>query len=138
MPSTAVLPWALSVGLAGVNVNVSDLTVDGLTLKDLSCSLDSGGLFASALVVGALAKEKTSLDACAPGGAAVELEWTWADGKASKAEAKRASGVEKAACVASVVMAVPAPANGTCRATVLVGEPTAAAAAVAQMQPVSK
>jgi len=138
MPASVVLPWTLSLAIAGVNVNVSDLTVDGLTLKNLSCSLDSGGLFASALVVGALAKEKKALDACVPAGAAVELEWTWSGGKASKAEAKRASVVKKASCVTSVVMAVPAPANGTCRATVLVGEPTAAAAAVEQMKPVPK
>jgi hypothetical protein len=138
MPSSTVLSAALSVGLAGVNVNVSDLTVDGLTLKNLRCSLDSGGLFASALVVGALAKEKKALDACVPAGAAVELEWTWSGSTASKAEAKRASVGKKAACVAAVVMAVPAPANGTCRATVLVGEPAAAAAAVEQMTPVPK
>ena len=138
MPSSAVFSAVLTIGLAGVNVNVSDLTVDGLTLKNLSCALDAGGLFASALVVGALAKEREALDACVPAGAAVELEWTWSGGAASKAEALRASMVNKAPCVAAVVMAVPAPANGTCRATVLVGEPAIAAAAVAQMKPVPK
>ena len=128
----------LATSLAGVNVNVQDLTVDGLRLKDLHCSLDSGGLFASALVVGALAKEKQRLDACAPAGAAFQLEWTWAGGTASKAEAKQASMPKKAGCVQSALMAVAAPANGTCRAIVLVGEATAADAAVKRMNPVSK
>ena len=133
-----LLSVALTGGVAGVSVNVQDLTVDGLRLKDLSCSLDRGGLFASALVAGALAKEKKRLDACVPSGAAFQLEWTWSGGKASKAQAKEASVLSKTGCVESVVMAVPAPANGTCRATVLVGEAAAADAAVQQMKPVAK
>jgi len=128
----------LAAGVAGVNVNVADITADGLTVKKLSCTLDSGGLFASALVVGALAKEKTALDACAPTGAAVELKWTWSGGKASKATATRASSPKKAGCVVAAVMSVPAPTNGSCQAIVLVGEGEAAAAAVDQMKPVAK
>ena len=71
--------WMLlaSVAQAETSVSVDSLSVDGLSVRALSCTLERGGLLASALVVGALASKKTELDACAPQGAAFSVSWAW-------------------------------------------------------------
>ena len=62
---------------AETTVSVDNLSVDGLQVRALHCTLDRGGLLASAMVVGALAAEKATIDTCGAPGAALTIRWTW-------------------------------------------------------------
>ncbi len=119
--------------LAGVTVQVDALEVDGLAVKTLHCELQSGGLFASAMVVGTLSHHKTDLDACAPAGGAVQATWTWSQGKASGVEVPRGSPESAAACVSKVLTSMDAELSGSCKAVVLLGEREAAEKAAAAL-----
>jgi hypothetical protein len=107
-------------------VSVGSLTVDGLAVRALVCDLDDGGMFAVMAVVGALAKKKKTLDACAPKGGAFRVAWTWAGGKTTTAEVKASSLSKKDACVAKALRKASTGPQGTCEAIVLVGKAKAA------------
>lgn len=100
-------------------VRVKSMTVNGLKVKDLRCTLKSGGLFASAAVVGALAKQKKALRACAKGKKArPRVRWRFSGGRATSIEA---SGKRKAvaACVKRAFRRVRAKVSGRCAATLV-------------------
>lgn len=125
-----LLVTLLSAALAGTAVNVATMNVDGQEVRDLTCNLESGGLLASMVVVGALSKHKAALDACAPQGAAFRVSWTWTGGATVGVTSVSASDADLASCVVGVLQqSLEAPVNGQCTATLLAGEATAAAAA---------
>jgi hypothetical protein len=129
-----LLSLLLAPAGAGVTVQVDALEVDGLAVQSLRCELESGGLFASALVVGVLSQHKAELDACAPGGGAVQATWTWSQGKASAVEVPRGSPEGAGACVSRVLTTMDADLVGSCSALVLLGERPAAEKAAAELQ----
>jgi hypothetical protein len=115
-----------------LTVNVSSLAVDGLEVRALQCSLAAGGLLAPVLVVGTLAQNKPALDACAPGGAAVDVTWRWEVGATRDVKSSFGPTPAVDACVTTVMSGLaPAQASlvGTCTARVLIGDPVAAKAA---------
>lgn len=115
---------------AATHITVGSLTVDGLNVRELDCTLEGGGLLAQIVVVGGLATQRQALDACAPEGAAFKVGWTWAEGVTSKVTVD--DGPDKArSCVAAAVGAVEAPMAGRCSAVLLVGDLSAAEAALA-------
>ncbi len=112
--------------LAETKLNAQKMTVDGLEVRNLSCTLKQGGMFALMSLVGALAKEKKALDACAPTGAAFAVEWAFSGGTVSAAKVARASVDGKAGCVEKALKAQKPTDAGTCTALVLTGTPAEA------------
>lgn len=117
----------IGMALANTTVQVGSMSADGLEIRDLDCSLESGGLFASALVVASLAEHKDALDACAPQGGAFAASWSWGAGSTSEVS----SGVPESGnrCVQKALQATQTDLKGQCTAVVLVGEPEGALAA---------
>jgi hypothetical protein len=130
----AALTLPPAIAVAQTKINVGSMTVNGVQVRDLSCSLKSGGLMATMLVVGALAKEKKALDSCGPDGAAFRAEWTWAGGKTASAKMLASTLKAKDACVLAVVKKTTG-TDGACTATILTGESKAAGAAADTLKP---
>jgi len=118
---------------AGTRVSVGSMTVDGVEVRDLVCDLEDGGMFAVMAVVGALAKQKKKLDACAPAGAAFQTAWTWEGGKTAAVEVRRSSLPAKDACIAKALKAAGSGPTGRCEALVLAGKPKAARKAAEEL-----
>lgn len=131
---TAVLLWG-SVAAAKFNISLGSLSADGQEVRNLSCSLDSGGLFAGLAVVGTLAKQKRALDACAPEGAAFSVQFTFADGGAKQAKVLASSAKGKDACVSRALSRLRTDLVGTCSAIILAGNSTAARKAADGLAP---
>lgn len=127
----SVLAVLIGVAQAEVNISVADMSIDGLAVRALECSLDQGGFLAAATVVGALAQHEAALDACAPEGAAFAVKWVWG----SRAEAVVLASSKDAAseCIQAALMSTSSTLNGQCTAVVLVGDEAAAAAAAAPL-----
>ena len=129
----AILVLAASVR-ADTTVTVGKMTVDGQEVRDLKCTLKKAGFFAVAAVVGALSKQKKALDACAPGGAAFQVEWKFEDGKAKDVTVVKSSAKAKEKCVVKALGKTKAPSEGTCSAVVLVGKAEAAGKAADELK----
>ena len=127
---TALLAM-LALTLSSISINVSGLEVDGQRVSTLECELESGGFLASAIVVSSLSQQKAALDACAPAGGAYEANWTW--GAGATVDVVRGEPAEGIGCVKKALEAVESDLNGTCKATILVGDPAGADAALAKL-----
>ena len=105
---------------AVAKITMGSISADGLELRDLSCELDGGGLFGGLAVVGALAKQKPAIDACAPDGATFGVDFAFHGGRTT---AKVATGGETSqrACVQRALARVHAPLEGRCTAKLLAG-----------------
>src|SRR5205814_702913 len=108
-------------GPAGANLHVGSMTVDGLTIEDLSCRADGLGVFGSMLVVGGISKKKAALNACAPKGDRPRVEWTAAKGVVAKVKVKAATPAIEA-CVTKALSGTQAPFEGECAATLVLGK----------------
>lgn len=117
----------IGMALANTTVQVGSMSADGLEIRDLDCSLESGGLFASALVVASLAEHKDALDACAPTGGAYAASWSW--GAGSFAEVSKGVPESGNSCVQKALQATQTDLKGRCTAVVLVGDPEGALSA---------
>jgi len=118
-----------SVGSAKSTIRVEAMTIDELSVRNLSCQIDNGGFMAVMQVVGTLSKQKKALDACAPGGAAVRAKWTWSGGKATTVQVTQSSRPEAARCVEKALKLTESALVGDCQAMILIGEGKAAATA---------
>lgn len=121
-----------SLSAAETTLNVESLSVDGQHVRDLTCRLGEGGLFAMMGVVGALAKQKAALDACAPSGAAFRVKWTW--GAKTEVGVEAGGDAKAQKCVARALEATKGPTTGTCSGLVLVGTTAAAEKAAAPLR----
>lgn len=110
----------LALVFSSVTIQIDGMEVDGQRVSEMRCELESGGLLASAIVVGSLAKQKTALDACAPEGGAYVATWTW--GAGAKVEVTKGSPEKGNACVQKALEAVESDLKGSCTATLLVGD----------------
>lgn len=106
---------------AGTNLRIGSMTVDGLTLEDVACKADGLGVFGSMVVVGAIAKKKAALNACAPKGDKPRVQWVAAGGRLGSLKVK-ASTPQVEACVAKALSGAAAPFEGTCAATLVLGK----------------
>jgi hypothetical protein len=134
-PLVLALVLLPAAALAGSTLTAGKLSVNGLEVRDVSCTLEKADFLGLLTVVGALAKEKAALDACAPGGAAFAAEWAWAGGKATDAKVARSSKAAANGCVAKALRRTRATVDGRCTGTVLVGEAKAAAKAADALPP---
>ena len=119
-----VLAALIGGAQAEVQIAVAEMTVDGLAVRALECTLDQGGFLAAATIVGSLAQQDAALDACAPEGAAFAVTWTW--GADAGAAVTASSKVSANACVQAALVGTTSALNGQCSAVVLVGRATLA------------
>ena len=124
--------WSWTPALAGGTLSVDSLSVDGLELRAMSCTLDQQLLLGPVTVAAALASQKAALDACAPGGEAFQVTFQWASPPSATVD--RASAKSAAPCVQKALAAVAPPVAGTCTVVVLTGPTPAAEAARERMQ----
>lgn len=118
-------------GLAiALTSTASSLMIGGLRMVELSCRMPSVGPMALAEAVEAVAAHKAAIDACAPAGAAPRVSWAWQGRRATQVKVQGA-GPKVEACVKRAVERSRADLEGTCAATVLVGDPTGAQQALA-------
>jgi len=105
---------------AATKIAVTSMTVNGLKVKNLSCTLKSGGFFAAAKVVGALAKQGKALKACAKKKKArPRVSWTF-KGKGTAAVAVTAAKKPLAKCIKGAMKKVRSSGiDGTCAATLI-------------------
>ena len=127
----SVLALLIGTAQADATISVSELTVDGLRVLQLNCSLEKAGLLAAATVVGSLAQQEHALDACSLEGAAFSVQWAW--GAVSKASVLASSQAEADDCIQAVLAQTTSSLSGQCTAVVLVGDEDAAAAAAANL-----
>lgn len=105
--------------VANANLRVGSATVDGLTVNELECRVEGGGLglLGNMALIGALAKRKAKIDKCGKPGAMAEIRWTATGGKISKAEGVGPEGE----CVAKQLRGLATPADGECAAMIVIG-----------------
>jgi TPR repeat protein len=105
--------------VTGANLQVGSATVNGFTVEALECRVDGGGagLMGNMALLAALAERKTAIDKCGPKGTLVEVTWTAAGGKITKAEGVGSEG----ACVAKVLKKLATPVDGECAGTIVLG-----------------
>ena len=103
----------------GANLSIGTATVNGLTVNELECRVEGGGLglFGNMALIGALADRKASIDKCGKKGTLVEVTWTASGGKITKAEGVGSEGK----CVAKVLQKIKPPVDGECAATIVLG-----------------
>lgn len=101
------------------------LAMHGLRMVDLNCRMPSVGPMALAEAVEAVAEHKAAIDACAPAGEAPRVSWEWRGRRASEVKVQ-GGGVKVESCVRRAVERARADLEGTCTATVLVGDPAGA------------
>lgn len=105
----------------GANLRIGSATVNDLTVDSLECRVEGGGLglLGNLALVGALAERKKKIDACGDSGTRVDVTWTAAGGKITKAQGEGKAGT----CVAKVLQKLASPVEGECAATIVIGDP---------------
>lgn len=117
----------IAAALAGSEVSIGSMTVNGLEMRDVSCTLQGFDFTWMLKLQQALADSKTAGDACVPEGAAVRVRWDW-KGRATAAPSlvKTSANPKQQKCLAKVLTLEAAPLDATCELTLLYGEPEAA------------
>lgn len=101
---------------------------DGFEARDFQCQLSVPTRGAVGYIAAGLADADAELDACAPKGAAIEVSWGYVSGQAGNVSVG-AETSKQANCVAAAMKKVRAGVEANCSAILLLGDPTAAAAA---------
>ena len=127
-----LLVWS---AFAGMTLNMETVAVNGVEMRAVHCDLNSGGLLASIGVVASVAEQKAPLDACAPAGAAVQVGWTWKDGKVADTTVQRIEGKAQASCVQAALKRTVSGIDGACQAVILIGAPEGATKAADVLVP---
>ena len=108
-------------GVSGANLTVESLTVDGFTVTNLSCRLNSGGFFAGAQLVGSLAAKQKSIRKCGKASDNPRVTWSMDKGKTRDVTVTNVSKkVER--CVAKSMKRVQTTLTGSCAATFKLGK----------------
>jgi len=133
-PSAEAPPAAPPSLLAvdGANATVSETEADGLHLTELACAVDRPLLGALA-VIGALSKQATAFDRCAPRGDAAILHWAFVDGRPQEITARGASSKKVEACIVAALKKVRSPLDARCGAVMHVGDEAGAREAHARL-----
>lgn len=111
------------------NLEMGETEVNGQRLSTLRCSGVKRPLLGGMAIIGAVAKEKSALDACAPEGDAAVATWTSEAGPLQALEVAGSGSGKTDACIEKALAKVSSPFAATCAAIVLVGNATGADAA---------
>lgn len=107
--------------LEGANINIASFGADGLSLKDISCKAEGGGLgglLGSMTIAAGLSKRKAALDKCGKGETRAHI-WQ-KGGKVTKAEIVGES--KNGPCVQKALVGAPATVDSECLLTVAHGQ----------------
>jgi len=104
------------------SIGASSMTVDGLTVSDLSCDLQGGGFLGTMTIIGGLAERKKALDRCAPGGDTPTVTWTMKGGKTTTVEVEGAASAKVAKCVKKAMKKMRAAIDGRCSGIIHLGK----------------
>lgn len=109
-------------GAATTSIGASSMTVDGLTVTDMSCQLGGGGLLGTLTIIAGLAERKPALDACAPGGDRPRVTWTMEEGETTEVEVTGAASDEIARCVERALAGMRTSTDGRCSGVIHLGQ----------------
>lgn len=138
--STLCMSIGLSLGLGGAvqaqsTLSVGSLNADGVSARDLECTLTNGSFMASVQLLGAFKEELKALSACGPQGEAVRVSMRL-DGQAfQEVKTLAASEAKAGACVAKVAAKLKSSLKGACALTLLTVDNARAQAAVEKLNP---
>ena len=124
--------------LLSSDLNVGSLSVDGLEVRDLACTMDQVNFMTGMQTVAALAARKADFDACAPEGAAFAVKWTWGSKGTADVGVVNSSKTTANACIQKALVKASSSLTGKCTAVILAGDATAAATAAAALAPPPK
>jgi len=116
----------------GANATVSETEADGLHLTELACAVDRP-LLGTLAVIGALSKQATAFDRCAPRGGAAILHWSFVDGRPQDITVRGASTKEIEVCLVAALKKVRSPLDARCGAVLHVGDESGAREAHARL-----
>ena len=111
-----------------IKVDQDVVSRDGFEARDLHCVIDVPTRGATGYILAGLTDADAALDACAPKGAAIKVEWSYVNNVAGNASVS-ASSQKMANCVAKAMGEVHAGVSAKCSAVLLLGDLTAATAA---------
>jgi len=100
--------------LASMQLSIPELEVDGAKLENVSCELESGGVFAPVLVATAVRGVWDRLEACESEPVKRTVSWTWKGSKTESVVDNLES--EEATCLQSALQLMVPPVEGSCRA----------------------
>jgi hypothetical protein len=113
-----------ATGVPGANMRVGRITTDGVTVEDIACKSEGGGLggLLGSLVLGKpFADRKARLDACVKSRHKTRVRWTAANGRMTNVEV--ISGDNPAnRCIERAMSGAPATVVGVCAASVEIGK----------------
>lgn len=130
-----LLLFLLSQAPAGMTLEADSMSADGVTIRHLSCDLNSGGFLALIGVVSSIAGQKPALAACAPAGGAFALDWTWSQGRTAAVTIGNSSLPGKNACVQTAMRATTSGVDGICKGILLIGDAAGAEKAADALLP---
>jgi len=103
---------------------MGEVSVDGVTVRGLSCRTSGGGLGAllgTLTLTAGISKRRAQLDRCAPGGPSeTPIHWHQGGGKITKVTASGADG-QRNRCVERALVGAVATQDAECMATVVHG-----------------
>lgn len=102
-PPVKAPPSDVPTAAASANLDMQDATVDGFTMKSVSCKLANANPFTAIGMLSPLAKQRAALDACVDKTTDVSLHVAVADKKASDVRVAGAPTPEAAACIAKAI-----------------------------------
>lgn len=104
----------------GANLSIANATTDGLVAENISCRMEGAmALLGAVLVTAWMAPQKSKLDACAPKGTKVRVNWKVSGGKREFLNAQAEPKLK--ACVEKALSPAKTPVEGHCAATLLLG-----------------
>ena len=102
-------------GSGKASISMKSVSADGLELRDLECTLSSGGgMFGALMVVGVLAKQKPIFDAC-DAKKDVRMQWNVEGGKLIEASAT-SDDPNAGECVKNAISSIAKLPDGSCAA----------------------
>jgi hypothetical protein len=103
------------------------LEKDGFVARDVQCTLSEATVNGDRYILAGLTDPEVdaALDACAPKGAAIQVEWSYVSGQAADI-AVVATSPKQANCIAAAMTKVRAGVSAKCSAVLLVGDLAAA------------
>jgi len=116
----------------GANATVSDTEADGLHLTELACAVDRP-LLGTLAIIGALSKQASAFDRCAPRGDAAILHWSFEGGRPQDITVRGASSKKVDACLVAALNKIRAPFDARCGAVLHVGDEKGAREAHARL-----
>ncbi len=107
----------------GANMHVQRVSTNGVTVEDVECRTEGGGLgglFGAVVIGKPFADHKAQLDRCVPGPERTRVRWKGAGGKMT--EVKVLSPGPANACIERALTGAFSPVEGVCAASVQLGK----------------